>query len=139
MIQYYHRFVPHAAELLSRLIDMLAGKPKADKKLVWTSDCEAMFNRTKTILSQASLLVYPVINAPTSLMVDASDVAIGGVQQIFLNGIWSPIAFFLRRLTPAQRKYSAFDRNFWLCILQYNIFYTLLKKRNLLSLLTAKL
>ena len=89
---------------------MLKGKPKTDKKLVWTSDCEAVFNKTKSILSQASLLVYPVINAPTSLMVHASDVAIGGVLQICLNGIWSPIAFFSRRLTPAQRKYSAFDR-----------------------------
>ena len=73
MIQYYHRFVPHAAELLGPLIDMLKGKPKTDKKLVWTSDCEAVFNKTKTILFQASLLVYPVINAPTSLMVDTSD------------------------------------------------------------------
>ena len=42
MIQYYHRFVPHAAELLGPLIDMLKGKPKTDKKLVWTSDCEAV-------------------------------------------------------------------------------------------------
>ena len=105
MIQYYHRFVPHAAELLGPLIDMLKGKPKTDKKLVWTSDCEAVFNKTERILSQASLLVglYPVINAPTSLMVDASDVAIAGVIQIYLNGIWSPIAFFSKRLTPAQR------------------------------------
>ena len=101
MIQYYHRFVPHAGELLGRLIDVLAGKPKTNKKLIWTSDCEAVFNKTKNILSQASLLVYPVINAPTSLMVDASDVAIGGVLQIFLNGTWSPIAFFSKRLTPA--------------------------------------
>ena len=31
MIQYYHRFVPHAAELLGPLIDMLAGKPKINK------------------------------------------------------------------------------------------------------------
>ena len=65
MIQYYHRLVPHAAELLSPLIDMLAGKRKTDKKLVWTSDCEAVNNKTKNILSQASLLVYPVINDPT--------------------------------------------------------------------------
>ena len=43
-------------------------------------------------------------------MVDASDVAIGGVLQICLNSIWPPIAFFSRRLTPAQRKYSAFER-----------------------------
>ena len=80
MMQYYHRFVPHATELLGPLIDMLARKPKTDKKLVWTSDCEAVFNKTKNILFQTSLLVYPIINVPTSLMVDASDVVIGGVR-----------------------------------------------------------
>ena len=48
MIQYYHRFVSHAAELLGPLIDMLKGKPKTDKKLVWAADCEAVFNKTKS-------------------------------------------------------------------------------------------
>ena len=46
---------------------MLVGKPKTDTKLLWTSDCKTVFNKTKNILSQASLLVYPVIIAPTSL------------------------------------------------------------------------
>ena len=83
---------------------MLKGKPKTDKRLVWTSDGETVFNKTKNIFSHALLLHYPVINAPISLMVDASDVAIGGVLQICLNGVWSPIAFFSRILTSAQRK-----------------------------------
>ena len=139
MIQYYHRFVPRAAELLGPLIDMLKGKPKTDKKLVWTLDCKAVFNKTKSILSQASLLVYLVINAPTNLMVDASDVAIGGVLQICLSGIWSPIAFFLRRLTPAQHKYSAFDRELLAMYLTVQHFLYFIEEKNLLSLLITNL
>ena len=128
-----NQFVHYAAELLGPLIDMLAGKPKTDKKLVWTSDCEVMFNQTKNILSQALLLVCPVINAPTSLMIDASNVVIGGVLQICLKGIWPSIAFFSRRLTPAQHKYSAFDRELLAMYLIVQHFYILLKERNLLS------
>ena len=44
---------------------MLAGKLKSDKKLIWTSNSKAVLNKTKNILAQASLLEYPVINAPT--------------------------------------------------------------------------
>ena len=43
-------------------------------------------------------------------MVDSSVTAIGGVLQICLKDIWSPIAFFSRRLNVTQRKYSAFDK-----------------------------
>ena len=107
---------------------MLAGKPKTDKKLVWTLDCKAVFNKTKNTLSQASLLVYPVINAPTSSMVDASDVAIGGVLQICLNSIWSPITFFSRRLTLAQLKYSAFDKELLALIVQHFLYFIKGKK-----------
>ena len=103
---------------------MLASKPKTDTKL-WTSDCKTVFNKTKNILSQVSLLVYPDIIAPTSLMVDASDVTIGGVLQIYLNGIGSLIAFFSRRFTPAQRKYSAFDKELLAMYLTFLAFFIL--------------
>ena len=67
MIQYHHRFVPHPAELLGLSIDMPVGKPKPEKKLALTSDCEALFNKTKNIFSQALLLVFfSVINASTN-------------------------------------------------------------------------
>ena len=65
------------------------------------NDLNPFKNSEGFCVTQASLLVYLIINAPTSLMVDTSDVAIGGVPQTCLNGIWSPIAFFSRRLTSA--------------------------------------
>ena len=72
-------------------------------------------------------------------MVEASVAAIEGVLQICLNSIWSPIAFFSRRLTPAQRKYRAFDRELLAMYLTVQHFYTLLNKRNLPSLLITNL
>lgn len=37
------------------------------------------FNTTKEALANATLLRYPVADAPTSLMTDASDIAAGAV------------------------------------------------------------
>ena len=39
-----------------------------------------------------------------------SDVAVGGVLQQFLNGMWQPLSFFSKKLNPAKTRYSAFDR-----------------------------
>ena len=43
-------------------------------------------------------------------MVDASDVAVGGVLQQLVDNKWEPIAFFSKRLQPAEVKYSTFGR-----------------------------
>ena len=55
------------------------------------------------------MLVHPGHEAPTSLTVDASDVAVGTVLEQLIDGVWKPPAFFSRQLRPPERKYSAFD------------------------------
>ena len=43
-------------------------------------------------------------------MTDASDKAVGAVLQQNINGTWQPISFFSRKMTPAETRYSTFDR-----------------------------
>ena len=43
-------------------------------------------------------------------MTDASDTAVGAVLQQEIGDTWQPIAFFSRKLRPAETRYSAFDR-----------------------------
>ena len=68
------------------------------------------FHDAKTALASATLLTHPRHNAPTSLTVDASDVAVGAVLQQLVHGSWKPLGFFSKQLRPPERKYSAFDR-----------------------------
>ena len=42
-------------------------------------------------------------------MTDASDTAVGAVLQQQINDEWKPIAFFSKRLKPAETRYSTFD------------------------------
>ena len=55
---------------------------------------------------------HPTPSAPSRIVTDASDFAIGAAfeQQEEQSGAWRPIAFSSRKLSPAERKYSAFDR-----------------------------
>lgn len=55
-------------------------------------------------------LARPIPGAPFSLAVDASDYAMGAVLQQHANDEWQPLGFATKSLTPAERKYSAYDR-----------------------------
>ncbi|GBM57544.1 hypothetical protein AVEN_97656-1 [Araneus ventricosus] len=58
----------------------------------------------------STLLVYPSPDARLSLTYDASDRALGSVLSQEENGEWKPLAFFSRKLTPAEQRYSVYDR-----------------------------
>ena len=90
------------------LTDLLGehGKPSR-KPLEWTPECDAAFNAIKEQLAHATMLAYPDTN---SLMVDASGRAEGGVVQQLKDNAWQPIAFFLRKLLPAETRYSTFGK-----------------------------
>ena len=73
-------------------------------------EADSAFNCSKDALAAASLLYHPQLEAPTCIIVDASDRAVGAVLQQQIDSIWCPIAYFSRKLRPAERKYSTFDR-----------------------------
>ena len=74
------------------------------------------FQVAKQALTQAAMLSHPHMEDPTSLAVDASDLAVGGVLQQLVNDQWEPLAFFSKKPKPAETKYSTFDGNSWGCI-----------------------
>ncbi len=49
---------------------------------------ETAFLEAKNALADATLLVHPNENAPTALTVDASQQAIGGVLEQYVEGVW---------------------------------------------------
>ena len=91
-----------------RALRRYLGKSNFDLK--WNTNAESAFSESKQILANATLLVHPDSTAQINITCDASDVAVGGVLQQFLNGMWQPLSFFSNKLNPAETRYSAFDR-----------------------------
>ena len=108
MVNFYHRFIPHAAKIMQPLYQALSSKAK--NLITWTDIMFEAFNSTKSALAQVTLLAHPHSDAPTALTVDASDKAIGGVLEQEINSKWQTLAFFSRQLKPSEANYSAFDR-----------------------------
>ena len=110
LVNFYRRFVPHGAAILAPLNGMLSSDQNGASPLDWSPTTEAAFSDTKEALANASLLTHPKPDAPTSIVTDASEVAVGAVLQEHINQVWCPIAYFSRKLQPAETRYSAFDR-----------------------------
>ena len=110
LVNFNHRFLPHCADMMQPLHALLTSSKTKSQTLTWNDGALAAFNATKRALANASLLSYPKSDAPTSLMTDASDTAVGAVLQQYVNGTWCPISFFSRKMTPAETRYSTFDR-----------------------------
>ena len=109
MLNFYHRFIPHIAEKLVPLNAALASR-KRFNPLTWSPEMDSAFLVAKNALADASLLVHPTADAVTALTVDASQLAIGGVLEQRIGGVWRPLGFFSRKLQPRETKYPTFDR-----------------------------
>jgi transposase InsO family protein len=113
LINFYRNFIPKAASLQAPLHAVLTPKTKSKATINWTPEMAQAFTDCKQSLSTATLLAHPVIGVDLALSTDASDFSIGACLQQRVNNDWQPLAFFSRKLTPAQTKYSAYDRELY--------------------------
>ena len=108
MLNFYRRFIPRTAHTQAPLNSVCSGKDKQEIK--WTSEMTRAFEQSKKEIANATLLAHPRYNAPLSISTDASDHALGGVVHQLVNHHLQPLGFYSRKLTPTERRYSAYDR-----------------------------
>eukprot|EP00794_Sanderia_malayensis_P005073 gene5073-biopygen4132 len=109
LVNFYRRFIPNCASIIQPLTDLLSPK-KTKETLQLSEEAITAFREIKSALTNATLLVHPSPESSYCLMVDASNVAVGGVLQQRINNTWKPLGFFSKRLQPAEVKYSTFGR-----------------------------
>lgn len=111
MLNFYRKFIPHAAVNQSILHSLHNNCKRGDKtKLNWSEESLCAFNQCKQDLANTSMLVHPSSTAPISLTVDASNFAMGAVLEQFEDDSWKPLSFFSKKFSKAQVNYSTYDR-----------------------------
>ncbi|GBM02974.1 Retrovirus-related Pol polyprotein from transposon 412, partial [Araneus ventricosus] len=131
LLNFYRRFLKNAAHEQSLLSDYLKGAKKNDTRLTnWTEEAKLAFESCKNSLVISTLLVYPSPDARLSLTCDASDRALGSVLIQEENGQWKSLAFFSRKLTPAEQRYSVYDRELLAVYASVRHFSCMLEGRN---------
>ncbi|GBM37273.1 Transposon Tf2-8 polyprotein [Araneus ventricosus] len=78
----------------------------------------------------STLLVYPSPDARLYLTCDASNRALGSVLNQEENGEWKPLAFFSRKITLAEQRYSVYDRELLAVYASVRHFSCMLEGRN---------
>ena len=116
MLNFHRKFLQGAAGVLVTLTDALKGPGKF---LNWSPALDSAFHCAKDLLASIPELVNPHPGAQFSLAVDASDSYVGSVLQQLLESSWAPLAFFSKKLSDAELKYSNCSRQY--CFLKYNI------------------
>ena len=125
-IGHYRIYIPTFADITAPLCDLTA---EGHKNFAWEEIHEAAFTAIKTALSSQPVLALPLLQENFILYSDASMRGIGGVVAqvqplsgslgiltppsssggpgaLPLVGVQKPIAFFSRKLTPAETRYS---------------------------------
>jgi hypothetical protein len=111
LFNFYWRFVPAAAAILRPLTDALAGAPRGTAAVEWNEAREAAFIAAREALTSTALLDHPAADAQLALVTDASATHAGPVLQQRRRGQpWRPLGFFSQKLSAAEARYSAFDR-----------------------------
>ena len=137
MVNFYNRFIPHAALLMRPLYDALRDK-KDNQDVDWTSERVRAFEDAKAALADAAMLAHPSPAAPIALTTDASEYAVGAVCEQWVAGAWQPLAFFSRKLRDNERRYSTFDRELLALFLATRHFRFLLEGRRFTAFVDHK-
>ena len=107
MVQYYARFLPSLATILSPLHQLLKDKTPWE----WTPECQQAFLKTKELLTSARVLTHFDSSRPVRLECDASSTGLGAViSHEMPDGSHRPVAFASRTLTPAERNYAQIEK-----------------------------
>lgn len=109
---YYLRFVPQFADISEPLRQLL----KKDAVLCWTSEHQQRFDLLKRKVAEPPILAHFDVNCETVVTCDASAVAIDATLSQCRNGVELPVAFASRTLSPAERRYSASEREVLVCL-----------------------
>ena len=109
-MNFYHRFVKNCAHIIKPLNDLSTTVKDDVRKLQRNDQATETFTNIKQALATATLLLHQKQGAPTSIMTDASDHAVGAVLQQYVDQQWCPIAYFSKKLKQSETKYSTYDR-----------------------------
>nr|VZI42611.1 unnamed protein product [Spirometra erinaceieuropaei] len=126
MANSYRRFLPDCADTILPLTSLLSGYQRTFEL---TPAALTSFEQVKALLADATLLTHFHADAPISLMIDASTVAVGAVLQQSLPDSTVPLAFLSRKLSKAETRYNICGRELLVVYLAVRHFRHLLKGR----------
>ena len=114
MASYYRIFVPGFATLVAPLTHMT----RKDARVVWSPEAQEAVEKVVGALQNAPALSVWNPRRKARVTTDASLVGVGALLEQYHDdeAQWRPVAYWSRKLIPAQTRYHATDRE-WLAVM----------------------
>lgn len=106
MAGWYRRFLPNFAVLTGPITDLL----KENRRFEWTRAAQLAFEALKRALVEAPILANPDFALPFTIQTDASDSGVGAVLTQGEGPCERVIAYFSKKISPAQQRYMVTER-----------------------------
>jgi len=107
-VNFYHCFIRDFSTIARPLFDLT----RSDKAWNWDTKEQEAFERLKTAVTTAPVLVLPQDSEPFRIEADSSNFASGAVlsQQLPGEEKWHPVAFYSKSLSPVEWNYKIHDK-----------------------------
>ncbi|UYV79328.1 K02A2.6-like, partial [Cordylochernes scorpioides] len=107
MVNHLGRFVENLSEIVAPLNQLLV----KGQDFVWDCSQERAFRKLKELLTTQPILAAYDVRKPTMVSSDASSYCLGAVlKQEGKNGIWRPVAYSSRTMTPTEKRYAQIEK-----------------------------
>ena len=106
LASFYRSFVKDFAKIAAPLTSLM----KENVEFIWKSKEEEAFCTLKERLANPPVLAFPDFKREFFLVTDASNVGIGGCLMQIHDGKYKPIAYYSRKLRPAELNYHVTDK-----------------------------
>ena len=109
---FYRRFIHHYSAVAGPLTDLLKGSKEGKKPgpLHWTDKAQKAFEGLRQAFCTAPFLRHFDPEKKLRMETDASNFALGAIlSQQDNDGHWRPIAYWSRKMIPAEQNYEVHD------------------------------
>ncbi len=107
VVGYYRRYICNFADVALPLTDLL----KKGERFVWSRECQDSFQNLKNVLCSHPVLKAPDFTKRFKLACDASGFALGSaLLQEDDDGVDHPVAYYSKKFTAAQSRYSTVEK-----------------------------
>ena len=103
---YYRQFI----DGYSRIVKLLTRLMRKDQPFHWTLECQHIFEQLKDALIKAPLLAKWTPGLETAIECDSFGYVVSGTLMQKMKGLWHPVAYFSKKLNPAESNYPIHDK-----------------------------
>ena len=103
---FYRQFISN----FSKIAGPLNTLTKKDVKFEWSVECDWAFKGLKQRVCKALILKHFDPSKQCHVETDSSDYVSAGVLSQEHNGILHPVAYFSKRMVPAECNYKIYDK-----------------------------